>query len=181
MWIMCIIADDMIFSGLVSNVYINCITLYLNMEIGTMWQCALVSCTPSIDYIPALDQLMAWHRLGDKPLPEHWWLDYPCKYASLGLDESMGWPVLRGLVLSPIRSGLCVFADRPHQTDLKFRQPTHYWSPQAWLPFLHALLNSAISCPLFEWAFPPIYRHIADQMELKCSGWTHYGAPQTFN
>ena len=35
---------------LVSNVYFNCIvqdSLYSNMDIGTMWHCALISCTPS--------------------------------------------------------------------------------------------------------------------------------------
>ena len=37
-------------SCLVSNVHFNCIiqdSLYHNMDVGTMWHCALVSCTPS--------------------------------------------------------------------------------------------------------------------------------------
>ena len=42
--------DIVIISCLVSNVYFNCIflyPLYYDMDIGTMWHCALVSCTPA--------------------------------------------------------------------------------------------------------------------------------------
>ena len=42
--------DTVILSCLVSNVYFNCIvqdSLYHDMDIGTIWHCALVSCTPS--------------------------------------------------------------------------------------------------------------------------------------
>ena len=42
--------DTVNFSCLVSNAYFSCIgqdSLYHNMGIGTMWHCALVSCTPS--------------------------------------------------------------------------------------------------------------------------------------
>ena len=42
--------DTVILSCLISNVYSNCIvqdSLYHNMHMGTMWHCALVSCTPS--------------------------------------------------------------------------------------------------------------------------------------
>ena len=41
----------------------------------------------SINNIPTLVQIMAWHRPGDKPLSEQWWLDYQRIYASLGLNE----------------------------------------------------------------------------------------------
>ena len=44
-----------------------------------------------INNIPALVQIMAWRRPGDKPVYEammkQWWLDYWCIYASLGLNE----------------------------------------------------------------------------------------------
>ena len=40
-----------------------------------------------INNIPALVQMMAWRRPGDKPLSELWWLDYRRIYASLGLNE----------------------------------------------------------------------------------------------
>ena len=41
-----------------------------------------------INYIPALVQIMAWRRPGDKPLyMKQWWLDYWRIYASLGLNE----------------------------------------------------------------------------------------------
>ena len=36
---------------------------------------------------PALVQIMAWRRSGDKPLSEQWWSVYWRIYASLGLDE----------------------------------------------------------------------------------------------
>ena len=41
--------NTVIISWLVSNVHFNCIiqySLYHNRDIGTMWHCALVSCTP---------------------------------------------------------------------------------------------------------------------------------------
>ena len=41
--------DIVILSSLVSNVYFNCIvqdSLYHNADIGTMWHCVFVSCTP---------------------------------------------------------------------------------------------------------------------------------------
>ena len=37
--------------------------------------------------IPAMVQIMAWRRLGDKPLSEQFWLVYWRIYASLGLNE----------------------------------------------------------------------------------------------
>ena len=37
--------------------------------------------------IPALVQIMAWRRPGDKPLSEKWWSVYWRLYASLGLNE----------------------------------------------------------------------------------------------
>ena len=40
-----------------------------------------------INKIPALVQIMAWRRSGDKPLSEQWWLVYWRIYASLGLNE----------------------------------------------------------------------------------------------
>ena len=42
--------DIVVLSYLVSNVYFNCIvqdSLYHNMDIGTMWHCAFIGCTPS--------------------------------------------------------------------------------------------------------------------------------------
>ena len=46
--------------------------------------------------------------------PNQWWLDYPRIYASLFLDELMGWPVLRSLVLSPVRLlGVVRICSRP--------------------------------------------------------------------
>ena len=41
----------------------------------------------SINNIPTLVQIMAWHWPGDKPLSEQWWLDYRRIYMSLGLNE----------------------------------------------------------------------------------------------
>ena len=41
----------------------------------------------SINTIPALVQIMAWRRPGDKPLSEPWWLVHLRIYASLGLNE----------------------------------------------------------------------------------------------
>ena len=40
-----------------------------------------------INNIPALVQIMAWRRPGDKPLSSQWWLLYRRIYASLGLNE----------------------------------------------------------------------------------------------
>ena len=40
-----------------------------------------------INNIPALVLIMAWRRLGDKPLSEQCWLDHWRIYASLGLNE----------------------------------------------------------------------------------------------
>ena len=40
-----------------------------------------------INKIPALVQIMAWRRPGDKPLPEPMWLVQRRIYASLGLNE----------------------------------------------------------------------------------------------
>ena len=40
-----------------------------------------------INNIPALDQIMAWRRPGDKPLSEPMIVRYWCIYASLGLNE----------------------------------------------------------------------------------------------
>ena len=45
--------------------------------------------TGPINNISALVQIMAWHRLGDKPLSEPKWLVYWRIYASLGLNELM--------------------------------------------------------------------------------------------
>ena len=43
--------------------------------------------TGLINNIPALVQIMAWRRPGDKPLPDQWWLCYWRIYASLGLNK----------------------------------------------------------------------------------------------
>ena len=40
-----------------------------------------------INNIPALVQIMAWRRPGDKPLSEPWWLYYWRIYASFGVNE----------------------------------------------------------------------------------------------
>ena len=40
-----------------------------------------------INNIPALVQIMAWCRSGDKPLSDQWWFDYWCLHTSLGLNE----------------------------------------------------------------------------------------------
>ena len=40
-----------------------------------------------INNIPALAQIMAWCRPGDKPLSDQWSLDYWQLYVSLGLNE----------------------------------------------------------------------------------------------
>ena len=40
-----------------------------------------------INNIPALVQIMAWRRSGDKPFLNQWWVDYRRIYASLGLNE----------------------------------------------------------------------------------------------
>ena len=37
-------------------------------------------------YIPALVQVMAWRRLGDKPFLNRWWVVYRQIYALLGLN-----------------------------------------------------------------------------------------------
>ena len=47
---MSILFNIVIFAFLVSNVYFNCIVqgfLYYNMDVGTIWHCALVSCPQS--------------------------------------------------------------------------------------------------------------------------------------
>ena len=44
-----------------------------------------------VNNIPALVQIMAWHRSGDKHYLNQWWLFYGCIYASLGLNEWMAW------------------------------------------------------------------------------------------
>ena len=43
-----------------------------------------------INNIPALVQMMAWRRPGDKPLSEQWWSVYWRIYASLSLNELTG-------------------------------------------------------------------------------------------
>ena len=40
-----------------------------------------------INNIPALVDIMAWRRPGDKSLSEQWWLVYWRMYASLGINE----------------------------------------------------------------------------------------------
>ena len=40
-----------------------------------------------INNITSLNQIMAWRRLGDKPLSDQWWLVYWCIYASLSLND----------------------------------------------------------------------------------------------
>ena len=44
-----------------------------------------------ISNIPALVQIMAWHRTVDSHYLIQWWLIDWCIYASLGLDELMAW------------------------------------------------------------------------------------------
>ena len=51
------------------------------------WKFTGVSTKSTINNIPALVQIMAWCRPGDKPLYEPWWLDYRRIYASLVLNE----------------------------------------------------------------------------------------------
>ena len=40
-----------------------------------------------IDNMTALDQIMVWHRTGDKHHLNQWWLDYWRIYAALGLND----------------------------------------------------------------------------------------------
>ena len=52
-----------------------------------------------ISIIPALDQIMAWHWLGNKYYLNQWWLLYWSIYASLGLNELK--PILWIDILGP--------------------------------------------------------------------------------
>ena len=49
-----------------------------------------------INNIPALVQIRAWHRPGDKPLSELIMASFWCKYASLGLNELKLWGLNKG-------------------------------------------------------------------------------------
>ena len=104
--------------------------------------------------------------------PNQWWLDYPRIYASLFLDELMGWPVLRSLVLSPVRLlGVVRICSRP-QIGLTFNLVG--WLIMA-TPiliiffFMLCLIPFSLVPKLNE--HPCIYRHIVDRMELICIGW----------
>ena len=65
---------------------IKCFLLNENVSIPINISLTFVPNGP-VDNIPALVQLMAWCRPGDKPLSETMMLFYWRKYASLGLNE----------------------------------------------------------------------------------------------
>ena len=63
---------------------------FLNENVGNLIEISLKFVPKSpINNIPALVQIMAWRRSGDKPshYPNQWWLVYWRIYASLGLNE----------------------------------------------------------------------------------------------
>ena len=65
-----------------------------------------------INNMPALAQIMAWRRPGDKPLLKQWWLDYRRIYASPGLDE---------LTANNHKTPMCIDFSQFHQPRLVIR------------------------------------------------------------
>ena len=81
--------------------FFECIFLNENIRIPIHIILKFVSKGP-INTVPLLVQKMAWRRPGDKPLSDRWWLDYWCKYASLGSLSLWGTRVSTGTHISVI-------------------------------------------------------------------------------
>ena len=69
-----------------ANDIFKCIFLNENAWISIKISLKFVPKGP-INKIPALVQMMAWRRSGDKPLSGQWWSVYWRTYVSLGLNE----------------------------------------------------------------------------------------------
>ena len=94
-------------------------TTFPNAIVWIRWYFTEVFSCP-INNIPALVQIMAWHRPGDKPLFEHWWLLYWRIYASLGRVQKCFWKIDR---CAPNQSWndffkLCYAVWRPYKRKL---------------------------------------------------------------